>query len=174
MWSTGGISPTPSESVCSGYSSPEEGSPEDAFMQRCQQQIASIVAASSGDGLDPQLPMLTRIGQLPPGAHVRLASSLYAEGELRSQATELNTARGRKRDWQVPHITPLGDLPHTAMWHQGSAEKRLKPDDWIPAAPEMLHPDLSVALGELADDFFDVGAGLFTDGDGYPDLSPFL
>ena len=52
----------------SGYSSEaaEEGSPEDAFMQRCQQQIASLVALadSSCDGAEPQLPMtmLARIG----------------------------------------------------------------------------------------------------------------
>ena len=228
LWSTGGISPTPTESVCSGYSSPEEGSPEDAFMQRCQQQIARIVAASSGDGVETQLPMLSRMGQLPPGAHMRrtgahlrLASSLNAVTEPRTLAsdTAYESRNGRKRDWQV---TGGEDLPHTAMWHSGSAAKFAKLEDWVPAAPEMLQPDLSVALGELAgasapaahnccrpscataaappaqllppllriqhkpteslravaDDFFDfspaVGSGLFTDGDGYPDLSPFL
>ena len=227
LWSTSGISPTPTESVCSGYSSPEDGSPEDAFMQRCQQQIARIVAASSGDALDPQLPMLTRIGQLPAGAHVRLAgahvrltSSLNAVTEPRTLANDNSfKSIGRKRDWQVT-TGGADELPHTAMWHKGSAAKFAKPDDWVPAAPEMLQPDLSVALGELAgaratapprkqpcaplrtaappcaqprpplrkhaaqrthtgfrasaDDFFDAGAGLFTDGDGYPDLSPFL
>ena len=211
LWSTGGISPTPTESVCSGYSSPEEGSPEDAFMQRCQQQIARIVAASSGDGVETQLPMLSRMGQLPPGAHMRLtgahlrlASSLDAVTEPRTLPSDIayESRNGRKREWQV---TGGDELPHTATWHNGSA-KFAKPDDWVPAAPEMLQPDLSVALGELAgasahllspfplprtystnprisrcavaDDFFDfspaVGAGLFTDGDGYPDLSPFL
>ena len=214
LWSTGGISPTPTESVCSGYSSPEEGSPEDAFMQRCQQQIARIVAASSGDGVETQLPMLSRMGQLPPGAHMRLtgahlrlASSLDAVTEPRTLPSDIayESRNGRKRDWQV---TGGEVLPQTATWHNGSAAKFAKPDDWVPAAPEMLQPDLSVALGELAgvsaqllppfpahvlppctaqtheslravaDDFFDfspaVGAGLFTDGDGYPDLSPFL
>ena len=157
MWSTSGISPTPSESVCSGYSSPEEGSPEDAFMQRCQQQIARIVAASSGDGLDPQLPMLTRIGQLPPGAHVRLAgaharlaSSLCTVPEPRSLAVNMANelaARSSKRDWQV---AGAADLSLSAMWHKASAAKRARPDDWVPAAPEMLQPELSLALGELA------------------------
>ena len=156
LWSTGGISPTPTESVCSGYSSPEEGSPEDAFMQRCQQQIARIVAASSGDGVETQLPMLSRMGQLPPGthmrltgAHVRLASSLNAVTEPRTLASDnaYESRNGRKRDWQV---TGGEDLPHTAMWHSGSAAKFAKLEDWVPAAPEMLQPDLSVALGELA------------------------
>jgi len=149
-------------------------------MQRCQQQIARIVAASSGDGVETQLPMLSRMGQLPAGAHMRLsgahlrlANSLSAVTEPRTLAsdTAYESRNGRKRDWQV---TGGEELP---QWHSGSA-KFAKPDDWLPAAPEMLQPDLSVALGELADDFFDfspvVGAGLFTDGDGYPDLSPFL
>ena len=157
MWSTSGISPTPSESICSSHSSPEEGSPEDAFMQRCQQQIARIVAASSGDGLDPQLPMLTRIGQLPPGAHVRLAgaharlaSSLCTVPEPRSLAVNMANelaARSSKRDWQV---AGAADLSLSAMWHKASAAKRARPDDWVPAAPEMLQPELSLALGELA------------------------
>jgi len=159
MWSTSGISPTPSESICSSHSSPEEGSPEDAFMQRCQQQIARIVAASSGDGLDPQLPMLTRIGQLPPGAHVRLAgaharlaSSLCTVPEPRPLTDELDinnelAARNGKRDWQV---AGAADLSLSAMWHKASAAKRARPDDWVPAAPEMLQPELSLALGELA------------------------
>jgi hypothetical protein len=151
LWSTGGISPR-TESVCSGYSSPEEGSPEDAFMQRCQQQIARIVAASSGDGVETQLPMLSRMGQLPAGAHMRLsgahlrlASSLSAVTEPRTLAsdTAYESRNGRKRDWQV---TGGEELP---QWRSGSA-KFAKPDDWLPAAPEMLQPDLSVALGELA------------------------
>lgn len=195
LWSTGGISPTPTESASSSYSSPQEGSPEDAFMQRCQQQIARIVAASSGDGVETELPMLSRMGQLPPGAHVRLtganlrlASSLSALTEPRTLASDtpfspVESRNGRKRAWQP--FTEGEELPHTATWLDGSAanlwqsgSKFTKPDDWLPAAPEMQQPDLSVALGELADDFFDfspaVGYGLLTDGEGYPDHLPFL
>ena len=165
LWSTGGISPTPTESGSSSYSSPQEGSPEDAFMQRCQQQIARIVAAS--DGVETELPMLSRMGQLPPGAHMRLtganlrlASSLSALTEPRTLASDtpfspVGSRNGRKRSWQP--FAEGEELPHTATWLDGSAanlwqsgNKFTKPDDWLPAAPEMQQPDLSVALGELA------------------------
>ena len=145
------------DSAGSGDDGPSDGAiPEDAFMQRCQQQIARIVAASSGDGVETQLPMLSRMGQLPPGAHMRrtgahlrLASSLNAVIEPRTLAsdTAYESRNGRKRDWQV---TGGEVLPHTATWHNGSAAKFAKPDDWVPAAPKMLQPDLLVALGELA------------------------
>lgn len=139
--------------------------------------------------------MLSRMGQLPPGAHVRLtganlrlASSLSALTEPRTLASDtpfspVESRNGRKRAWQP--FTEGEELPHTATWLDGSAanlwqsgSKFTKPDDWLPAAPEMQQPDLSVALGELADDFFDfspaVGYGLLTDGEGYPDHLPFL
>ena len=144
------------DSAGSGDDGPSGGAiPEDAFMQRCQQQIARIVAASSGDGVETQLPMLSRMGQLPPGAHMRLtgahlrlASSLDAVTEPRTLPSDIayESRNARKREWQV---TGGDELPHTGTWHNGSA-KFAKPDDWVPAAPEMLQPDLSVALGELA------------------------
>ena len=134
-------------------------------MQRCQQQIARIVAAS--DGVETELPMLSRMGQLPPGAHMRLtganlrlASSLSALTEPRTLASDtpfspVGSRNGRKRSWQP--FAEGEEVPHTATWLDGSAanlwqsgSKFTKPDDWLPAAPEMQQSDLSVALGELA------------------------
>ena len=119
-------------------------------MQRCQQQIARIVAAS--DGVETELPMLSRMGQLPPGAHMRLTG---ANLRLASSLSALTEPNGRKRAWQP--FAEGEELPHTATWLDGSAanlwqsgSKFTKPDDWLPAAPEMQQSDLSVALGELA------------------------
>lgn len=147
-------------SSSSGHSSPAEQTPEEQFMQRCQQQIARIVAATptGGDVNDiPALPMLSRLGQLPAATHARLAGALHGLTEPRipqataPATTESSVRNGRKRDWQTLGSASL-ELPHTGLWHKGSVDKRQKPEVWLPAAPEPEPrlPDLSEALGELA------------------------
>lgn len=164
-------------SSSSSHSAPEEQTPEEAFLQHCQQQIAQIVAASpSCDGINetPALPMLSRMANLPPETQARMVAALRqadAQAESATTGAEARDHTGRKRDWQACSTVSF-DLPHTELWHKGSIEKRAKPELWLPP-PEPRQPDLSAALGELADEFFDAGAGAFANSD-YPDLSPFL
>ena len=131
-------------SSSSSHSAPNKQTPEEAFLQHCQQQIAQIVAASpSCDGINetPALPMLSRMANLPPETQARMVAALRQAGAQAESATtgaEASDHTGRKRDWQACSTVSF-DLPHTELWHKGSIEKRAKPELWLPP-PEPRQP----------------------------------